>query len=372
MEDTGWFLAAAAGDTHTVVAELSRGAAIDARNEQGRTALMLAVDSRRIETILALVRAGANLDVQDNIRWTAMTWAVANAVRWILDVPGWPQRAPDTRPMDVLAAAGANVCLREAVTLCDVALALRALDKERSIDVNANALFFAHATFLTLAVETGSLPMVSFLVGRGAQIDARDDAECTALMIAAGMGDAPMVTSLLDLGADVKMGWPDETALSTAERAGRRETALLLLDRGAKKRLVDAIETGDVSLAASLLRDGAGPNGQHLRYGGPRAQGGAPSCRLVRDVMFAAATGNVEMVRLFLENGAAQYLDYCDEHSLLTEAARLGHLEVVRGLLDRGADPNIAGKDGLTALGCAVDGRHLAIEELLKEAGATA
>jgi ankyrin repeat protein len=42
-------------------------------------------------------------------------------------------------------------------------------------------------------------------------------------------------------------------------------------------------------------------------------------------------------------------------------------LEVVRVLLDHGADPSIAGEDGLTALGIAEANGHEAVAKLLRE-----
>jgi ankyrin repeat protein len=48
--------------------------------------------------------------------------------------------------------------------------------------------------------------------------------------------------------------------------------------------------------------------------------------------------GNAEIVRLLLGHGAARHDEASDEHALLAEAARHGHLEVGRLLIERGAD----------------------------------
>jgi ankyrin repeat protein len=46
---------------------LSRGAAIDARDEAGRTALLIATHGNRIEAARALIRAGADVNAKDPI-----------------------------------------------------------------------------------------------------------------------------------------------------------------------------------------------------------------------------------------------------------------------------------------------------------------
>jgi uncharacterized protein len=55
----------------------------------------------------------------------------------------------------------------------------------------------------------------------------------------------------------------------------------------------------------------------------------------------------------------------------LMDASAYGHLEVVRLLVQRGADLNKANQSGLTALGLAKRGRHEAVASLLSELGAS-
>ena len=51
-------------------------------------------------------------------------------------------------------------------------------------------------------------------------------------------------------------------------------------------------------------------------------------------------------------------------------AAWDGHADTVRLLLDKGADPNVIGKDGSTALSLAQKLKHTAVMEMLRAAGA--
>ena len=54
----------------------------------------------------------------------------------------------------------------------------------------------------------------------------------------------------------------------------------------------------------------------------------------------------------------------------LMEAALQGHVEIVRLLLDKGADPNTKGWRGLTPLAAATQERHEEIKAMLLKAGA--
>jgi ankyrin repeat protein len=84
----------------------------------------------------------------------------------------------------------------------------------------------------------------------------------------------------------------------------------------------------------------------------------------------AAANGHLESVRVLLDRGA-------DPNSLTTEggsalywAASNGHLEVVALLLKRGADVNVVRQCGWSPLTAAIYNGHEELAERLVEAGA--
>ena len=231
-----WFRAAEQGHTEVILAYLDRGIDINARGDhdgfRGVTALMLAVNGRRIETIEVLIRRGADLRIEVDWGWTAMTFAAIQARGIELMSPGWPMRDPDPRPMQLLAAVGGQFGLREAILMDDVNLARRIRDRDSSIDVSGDARFGFDRTYLMLAAELGSLEMVDFLIDRGAEIDGTDDIGHTALMKAAEGGHVAIVSRLLDRGAELNRGWPCETALAAAEAGDHHEVATLLLSKG--------------------------------------------------------------------------------------------------------------------------------------------
>ena len=84
----------------------------------------------------------------------------------------------------------------------------------------------------------------------------------------------------------------------------------------------------------------------------------------------AARTGDVETIRLALDDGAP--LDARDRYgqTMLMLAAHAGHLEAVRECLGRGAARDVTAKDGLSALMLAVIAGHADVARALVAAGA--
>ena len=79
---------------------------------------------------------------------------------------------------------------------------------------------------------------------------------------------------------------------------------------------------------------------------------------------------HVEVVRLLLEAGADKDLTNNDGISALMRASLCGHVEVVRLLLEAGADKNSTCNDGLSALRLASVLGHVEVVRLLLDAGA--
>ena len=71
----GLHAAAQRGDAQAIVRLAASGAALDARDAQGRTPLHVAAFARQREAIRALAKAGASLDLLDNDRYDAVTIA---------------------------------------------------------------------------------------------------------------------------------------------------------------------------------------------------------------------------------------------------------------------------------------------------------
>ena len=134
------------------------------------------------------------------------------------------------------------------------------------------------------AAGAGHAEIVGILLDAGAD-------PSHALGNAAGAGHAEIVGILLDAGAD-----PSE-ALDDAARAGHAEIVGILLDAGANPSLglPAAAQRGQTKTVATLLRAGGDPNNERLTYRGRLS---------LTPLHWAAMEGHLEVVKLLIEAGA--------------------------------------------------------------------
>lgn len=186
---------------------------------------------------------------------------------------------------------------------------------------------------LLFAADCGDTPVVIELLASGMHPDARSPGDASPLLVAARNGHVETVRVLLEHGAQPNPdGWRGYTALTHAiHRSLRGEGSRpleLLLAAGARYNLVDAVLANDLELVRRMLDEGGNPNEGEGSYGGPL-------------LMEAAHYGYVEMVRLLLNHGAKieAMNDIC--RTALHEAAHYSHINVVQCLLDSGININI-------------------------------
>jgi ankyrin repeat protein len=130
--------------------------------------------------------------------------------------------------------------------------------------------------------------------------------------------------------------------------------------------LHSAIKKGDMEKVKQLLASGANPNEKR---------------RQRTPLMVAAHRVNLHTVTLLLEMGAElETQDYQGTTTLMLAAGGWGYegrdkdnkcLEVVKTLLERGADPNVCGKRGQTAMRYALGAANRRVMEFLSEHGAS-
>lgn len=215
--------------------------------------------------------------------------------------------------------------------------------------------FLAAGANVNAAEDDGTTPLMRAIHGRfpdiakrlieaGADVSARNRYGVTALYLAARGGDATTTRLLLDAGLDPNTTIPGgETALMTAARSGHTDVVGVLL-------------TGNSSLES--LADLAGSNtNENAGYAGAEATGyGGTTRRAAHRVradvnarerhygdtalMWAAAAGHVDVVRLLIEAGADVRAVDNEGVTALHLARANGHAEVAAALIAAGADPN--------------------------------
>src|SRR5580698_1428711 len=97
--------------------------------------------------------------------------------------------------------------------------------------------------------------------------------------------------------------------------------------------LLDAAESGDHAAALRL----AGVKGANVNATGNDGSSA---------IMYAAANGDLELVRALIKAGANVKLSNQLGTSALTEAAIIGSAPIIEALLKAGADPNFRTTDG--------------------------
>jgi ankyrin repeat protein len=195
-------------------------------------------------------------------------------------------------------------------------------------------------TPLAEAALSGSGAVIEALLKAGADANAlvTEDGE-TALMAAARVGNLEGVRSLLEHGADVnrKEGFRNQTALMWAAAEGHADVIKLLVAKGA-----------DLN-ALSTDRETAPPKMQAATPLAPIYRGGLSA------FVLAARQGHIDAVKALLDAGADINKGDVDGNSALTFAILNKHYDLAKVLLDRNANPNAASKDGRTPLYTLVD-----------------
>jgi ankyrin repeat protein len=419
--------AAKAGKKDVVRSLIAAKADVNAAEPDGTTALIWAAYRDDVDSADALLKAGAKANVANDLGATALWTAAQNGssamVKHLLD-------------------AGAD----------------------------PNLSLLSGETPLMVASRGGNADVASQLIAKGAKVNAIGTRAQTALMWAAAEKHPEVTKVLLDHGADLKMQssmWIEiqgigphgylpynkpipnggETALMFAVRNGDAESAKLLLDKGADPDDTDAWGMSALTLAAhsgfadvidallakkanpnfmlagiapihnaimrrderivkALLDHGADPNFQ-LRIWTPNRRSADdwhydPGMVGASPLWLAARTGEPNIVKMLLDKGAdPKFIHHAvyvaelgfgqgnkdESFSVLQAAVGMGKgnawvdippaerepktLETVKVLLDQGVEINYKNRDGKTALDGARTQRFQSVIAYLTEHGAT-
>jgi ankyrin repeat protein len=374
--DTRLAEAAMREDNAAMQALLRQKADVNAVLPDGTTALHWAVQADDLETVGLLIQAGANVKVKDRYGFTPLYFASVNGnaavIRKLLEAGADPNAADasgETALMTATRSANAD--------------ALKAL-LQNGATVNAKDTV-TQQTALMWAVRTNSPAAVQLMIEYGAEIDARTRVGKAPAARPPGAGGGSHGVGI------VRSGWPDQgfqpetpggmTPLLFAARDGRPEIARLLVAAKADVQQADAngitpllmaITNNHLDVAKFLVEKGAAPNtadwwGRTALYAtveirnrdfgrnGEHEIDRPAALELIQALLDHRANPNARTkeappIRRFITPlGDLSWVDFTGQTAFL-RAALAGDITLMRVLLEKGADPNIATFAGTTSL----------------------
>ena len=260
--------------------------------------------------------------------------------------------------------SAANIC--EAVQTGDLAKVKELVLTDKSC---LNTKTDEGQTPLHLAVQTGNLPIVEFLVGQGANINAQDNQGNTPLHTAVASKQIEGAKYLLNKGVDVKLrNNEDMPAIALAMMSGVKELVEPILDAGQEinesfegdMQLIHlAAILGDIEMTKTLISRGADVNHEAENS--------------ITPMYVAVVKGDSDLAEFILSQGIDKgYREKPTGRSLLHLATLQGIGQLVKLFIDDGYDVNAKDNSGRTPLQYAAKYGHNEIADLLVRNGARA
>ncbi len=311
---------------------LGQGADIDAAAPDGATALAWAAFLDLQDMAEKLIAHGAKINTANDYGETPLTLALANGnarlVERLLKAGADPKATRWNGETTLMIAAGVG-SVEEVRMLLDRGLDVNGAEPKRL----QNALMWA--------ASEGHAGVVDLLIQKGANVNAASKGGFTALVFATLKNDAPTVRRILQAGADPNYALSDQKILTVATSNRCYAAAVALLDGGADPNVADrtgstplhvAAQAGSLELVKTLLAKGAQPNVRtrpadtgNGRGGGFRAVAGEQT-----PLLLAARSDRVDVMRALIEAGADTKLKAQDGATLLLAAAASGRVAATK------------------------------------------
>jgi len=303
----------------------------------------------------------------------------------------------DAKAVQTLIAKGANVNEMDETGMTPLMIAAsegRTAIAKTLIDAGADVKQASGegTTALMRAASANRVDVMALLVSKGADVNAKNNGGMTALMVAAFGGYPDAVRALLTNKADPNAkDNQGRTALMAGATSGNAAVVDTLLKAGADATATDAGHGSPMTYAAAegyaavmqvLQRAGLKPNAGDLALAAAGCHTDAVTLALASGVgvngadgqivplLTAAGANCVDVVRLLLDRGADVNAKDGDGWTALMKAAQAGHPDMVRLLMQHGADMSIADKDGRTAWMFAAMSGSTEIADIFKQARA--
>jgi ankyrin repeat protein len=320
-DDTRLPDAAMRGDRAAVQELLKQSVNVNTVQGDGMTALHWAASREDVELTRTLIAAGADVKATTRIGGITPLWLGA--------------QAGNAQVVDALLAAGAN----------------------------PNTTAMVGLTPLMQAASAGSVETIKSLASHGADVNAKEATYGqTALMFAAAFNRPEAIAALLERGADIgaatrTRGQGGGAARGAAPRGGAPGAGAPGgrggAPRGGAARGAGPAPLNPPAATAPPAQAAQAPQTDNPDEAAPRpvteSQGGLTA------LLYAVRQGNFEATRILLDKGARINQYGGDGTTPLMMAVINGHFDLAMELLKRGGDPKIATAAGGTPLYRAVD-----------------
>ena len=304
--------------------------------------------ARDRDAVRSLVAKHADVNAPQADGATAIQWAAYNN---------------DLELADVLIAAGSNVKLPNhdgatALSLACINGNAAMIEKLLKAGADANERLAHGETPLMMAARTGSLDALKVLVDHQADVNAKENLRgTTALMWAAEQQHPAAVRFLVEHGANLgaasnpaALGKTAYLAPTPQQRAAQKDLAGpgggIRRARGAGGQRASAKPGAQPSEDDAFTADFFAP-AQNDKGGGLTA------------LVFAAREGDLESVKILVEAGADVNQTTRYGWTPLLTATQNRHYQIGAFLLAHGANPNMPNKGGWTPLYLATDNRNI-------------
>ena len=348
---------------------ISKGANIEAKDKYERTPLHYACQEGHIEIVEYLISKGANAEAKDIYEQTPHLIASENN-----DLPS------NLRPLIIYLTTNKprdyepnifQACKEGKLTSVQWLI-------EQENEYNKNITDSDKKTPLHYACEEGHLPIVKYLISKGANIEARDKDEKTALHYATFRGDYPIIEYLISKGANLKAkNKYGQTPLHYACQKDNISNAYYLVKKGANMEEPDKYGQTPLWLASqkghkkfikfALIMNHLPSNYEPVLYSiiteKPKD--------FLPNIFQACKEGRITTVQWLIEklNLDPNKAD-SDEKTPLHIACEYGHLPIVAFLISKGSNLEAKFEYGKTPLHIACENDHLPIVEYLLSRGA--
>ena len=357
------------GETKAVKLLIQLGADVNVKQEDGGTPLHIAFFLGRAEIAEILMNEGADVNAKNNkgelpVNGLMVPWVFTRFLTDMFDFELEQKEVEDGRNkiremikgMEVSQPQKAANDIWEAVFIGDLKFVQKAITD--GMDVNAMHPVTGDPLLFTAALM-GHTEVMTFLLEKGANINARKGDGNTALHAASFLGRADAVELLLKRGADVNirnnqggsamdnatLDWGVTQGIlnilpfevdEAKVKAGRAKVVRLLTVHAKNAPLSEniwkAAAIGDLSAIKKTLVEGVDLNALDPQFGIP-------------PLGWAALHGKTAAAKLLIEKGANINRKHRDGSTPLHAAAFLGRFDTVKLLIDKGANINVRSND---------------------------